>query len=531
MGPGLIRSRSTRALIEAAVPVLLCGLVPALVLGPWGAARLEGESLKGAIAGKVIDEANAPVPGVTVVLATGEWGHKHSETKTDSSGSFSFRDLEPVPFFVSFHPPKETDLVGDGYSTQPMMVSPTQRVIAGKVVRIERKLAQGGRIEATVQTSAPRCPCRLSVSSLVASYDVQPEIRERSLIFHGVPAGTDYILRFEADGYGTQRKTAITVRPRQATQVSFDYDPGSPTGISGTLRMPDGSPLGRYTVYLRREGETIADADSGRARTDESGGFSIVGLPPGVYLLDVEGVTLGRAIVADGSKSLVALVWGRPVAGLEPREGLPRVAYNVLDSSVAVRLLALAVSPPPGPPPPPWPWPQEPNLFRRAPDDDGSCRKVVPLARDEPLYRTVRPGLIEGIKTGLECLRTKAPRRHERMREKLEGTGGFFFGGPPALNFVFECLHPTGCSGTPSQRANTIWFVPATVRGTCNGCFPSAVFHEMLHLTSTSAAECITYRCAKECFACAAPVLDEIENEASGKKEDCRPCLSCTDLD
>jgi hypothetical protein len=311
--------------------------------------------------------------------------------------------------------------------------------------------------------------------------------------------------------------------------VSFDYDPGSPTGISGTLRMPDGSPLRAYSVFLRREGEAIADADSGRARTDESGAFSIVGLPPGVYLLDVEGVTLARAVVSEGSKSFVALVWGHPVGALEPRERLPRVAYNVLESDAAFRLLALALTPPPGPPPPPWPWAQEPSLFKRAPDDDGTCLKTVPIARDDPLYRTVKPGLIEGIKTGLECLRTKAPKRYEKMREKLEGTGSFFFGGPPTLNFVFECLNFRACAGTPSFRANTIWFVPSAVRGTCNGCFPSIVFHEMLHLTSTGTAECISYVCAKECFACAAPVPEVIENEAGGK-EDCRQCLSCTDL-
>jgi carboxypeptidase family protein len=302
-------------------------ITPCLLTGLCLSASLPAmaQSSLGGIVGLVVDDIGAPVSDVKVLLGRGEEGLTVAETVTDSRGSFTFGDLRPGLFSLAYLPPGASDLVGDYFLPRPLVTPPTQRLLAGEVIRVVRTLERGGRIDTILDAdpSIRQCPCDVEISRPGGLLTPGPEVHDRTLVFHGVPPAADYVVKFKTEGYATQRLAPVAVLRAQSTRLSFRYEPNDPTGLVGTLRMAGGSPLASYSVRAKREGESGPE-DASEARTDATGHFAIVGLAPGVYVLDVDGVPLARVGVVLGARSSADLVWGRPISFLDSPMLLPR---------------------------------------------------------------------------------------------------------------------------------------------------------------------------------------------------------------
>lgn len=511
-------------------PGLRCALCGVLALSFGAGHRAEADfSTKGSIIGKVVDETNAPVSSVDVVLMSAGQGTKLEQRKTDAAGSFVFARLRPGAYQLGFLPPNGSDLVGDTFLSQDQP-GPLE-VQAGKVVRVVRTLKKGGRLEVSfLRASGPwvptSCPCTFDLSSPGSGFFREPSEGDGRLIYRGLPAREDYTLSFEAEGHASEVISPITIRAGETTQLSVRYDPADTTGLAGVLRMADGTPLRDTIVYVRSLDQSDPGASAASAKTDSTGTFRIVGLRPGTYLLSA-GRHLGQATVVQGTITNLDLIFDRQVVNgdLQPW----RLAFlNWLSPPhllgvVPLPAMATQAPPPPPSPPPSWPWRSTlwigvcapPNLPRQLPDTDSLYKKVV-------------PEIVAGIKEGLECLRSRAPQRARKLEEYVSPSGIIPSLLRPRRRFVFAC-DPEGasdCAWSPSLFTGVASYF-SNDQADC-GCLKSVVLHELLHTTSTGYLECPTYRCTKECISCAVSVPSRKKN-ARGELEDCSTCAICTD--
>ena len=186
-----------------------------------------------------------------------------------------------------------TPAVSRAYALAGTTATPEGTVIVGATVRAI--LTRGGRTYplATSQTDAG------------GRYRLAP-----------LPAG-DYWVVATAPG---RARTLRTLRvPEAASEVALVMEPGvAITGVLSELRRGETSPLGGVVVRATREGTTPAEDPGVAARTDAEGRFTLDGVTPGSWRVEVEGSgfeTLRRVGVAAPSEGLALTV--RSMATLE----------------------------------------------------------------------------------------------------------------------------------------------------------------------------------------------------------------------
>jgi hypothetical protein len=166
-------------------------------------------------------------------------------------------------------------------------------------------------------------------------------------------------------------------------------------------------------------------------------------------------------------------------------------------------------------------WPFRSKLELR---ECGTGRVFSPT---DPFYKEVAPKVATAFTTGLSCLKSNpnTPNRAAKLNDLLQSG--------QTIRIFFHCSaddmndpsnDACGASRASPFAGQLVQFHDRALKpdGPC-GCLEATVFHEFIHVTSSS-AECPAYRCAKDCFACARPVPTEVNGE------NCTSYKTCCDL-
>jgi hypothetical protein len=283
---------------------LLAGLLVTLVSCSV-AGLCSAQSTSGSIAGRVRDDAGAPMANTEVAAGL------HT-TKTDAQGWFAITDVKPGSYDVLFGPPPETDLVGDLMMDYSFRNATKVKVEAGKVSHVEKTFARGGRLEVTVlEAGVPVARAEVFAPSLFASgagsFAAEPLFDRGRFIYWGLPPRNNYEIDFHPPGFARQKRTGIAITAGQTTRITLRFDPSDATGLSGTLRLADGQPAADVVIYVVNE---ATSTESGESKTNAEGRFRIVGLPAGRYRVGALGApALASVQVVAGVTAGVTLTW------------------------------------------------------------------------------------------------------------------------------------------------------------------------------------------------------------------------------
>jgi hypothetical protein len=229
------------------------------------------------IRGRVVDEAGAAAPGVTVsARARGEG----AEDKADANGAFVLEGLGPGTYVVTA---RGDTLLPAGATRVPL----ADKDVDGVVINVKRGLALHGHVE-------PRQPC-----------EIQPESDQPGAAFNlpgafpgAASTGNDGAFQLAPLAEGPLRLTArcasgdagstqVTVAAGMA-EVTLPVSPGG--SIAGHVVDGAGKPVAGIGVSAsdvsHGERTTIRNGaiTSGvQAVTDASGAYQLVGLSPGSY--------------------------------------------------------------------------------------------------------------------------------------------------------------------------------------------------------------------------------------------------------
>lgn len=475
----------------------------------------------GVIVVSVETEAGQPIQGAEVEVIAAHGAGRLPTQRTDARGIAMLSDLAPADYRVAVAAPPHSEWVGDSV----LLGSDSGRVVAlrsGQVIRLYWRLRRGGDLSVGVtgrgQPVTWACPCDVTIFRGEAEYSGAPAITSdepppQTLTFRGLPPASDYTVVFTARGYATQVARSIAIEAGRTATLVFSYDPEDATGVTGTLRMSDGTPVQNAHVYVRRTGtKPVPVPHDGYTRTDDQGHFSIVGLAPGQYSVDLVGRRDAAVVqVESGERADILLTWSETEAvtlSRRPTQAVPATAS-----------------------PPVWPWVKPPNVIK--------CQqgKVEPTA---PLYAEMLPKIVEAFSVGIQCLTAMGKLNRARAMGDLinpDVAQWRKWWSTPQLAFEFDCPQPTdprftrACAGAPTIPfvKMAVFFEKARDPGEC-GCFAAQIFHEVFHMVSEDLRECPPHVCSKLCFACAPDIPEKIQN-ATGAYEYCvRDCPYCPDL-
>ena len=255
------------------------------------------EGASGAVVGVVTDEMGETVPGTRVVVGS-------HQPVTDEHGEFVAQGVCQGRYLVTFAPPMDSNLMADVMYPAEMV---TVKVTAGKVTRIRRVLRAGGRIELSVNRDGvlltPEAMEGISRGGSIqlfsdkAVFRGDPEVVGGRFAFWGLEPRNGYRLEFELYGFIKYVRRGLSVTPGQTTSVVIDFAPDQSTGVAGTLiSEPE---IAATRKYLSVAHEVNPDW-AGATFTDQEGRFSVLGLPPGEYVVSTYGHVLGRVTVSRG---------------------------------------------------------------------------------------------------------------------------------------------------------------------------------------------------------------------------------------
>ena len=280
------------------------------------------------LTGTVVDAASGePVGGARVSVDSSEWSE--AGTFTDANGVFRVARLTPGRYVAV----ARTDR-GYGRSEGSTLVGLGQSV-DGVVV----KLHPAARIEGTVVISTTKQPCEAPEVSLAdgpkrrwTSVRSDPDGRVWA---EGVLPGK-YTVDVECDGYRAKDKyDAIVVADKDVTGLVWEVDPGAK--VTGRVLAKAGTPVeGAFVSARTVGGEARKKGGWGNDRSLPDGTYSLDGLPPGAYKLEVSsdkavapkdgfkvevvaGATVQQDLVLEETGAIKGLVVdseGKPVPGI-----------------------------------------------------------------------------------------------------------------------------------------------------------------------------------------------------------------------
>ena len=228
-----------------------------------------------AISGTVTDEAGEPLVGVLVRafqrrLVGGRYRIVQGpNATTDDRGLYRLHSLVPGDYLVAFVW-RETSLPA---ATADQLIQ-TAQTNSPQAQPLMRELFTLGL---ALSASGPRVGT--SIRQLAFSAPVPPIPADDSGVFI-------YPTQFYPGVPSAARAATITVASgQQRDGIDFTLQPVKTVQVSGTLFGPDG-PMAHSAVRLVSE-DSIADLDTSATITGEGGEFTLLGVPPGAYTLNV----------------------------------------------------------------------------------------------------------------------------------------------------------------------------------------------------------------------------------------------------
>ncbi len=293
------------------------------------------------IAGRTVaKQGKEPVPLAAIVLTSGAApSEEDARTTADAAGRFRFDGLAPGRYRAEAsaegftHATRELDVPGDEVTLELAASS----FIEGLVVDAQGQPAGGAQVTAT---GAPELATAIATDSGSFSLEVEPRT---------------YHLAAQRGDQAGALDAPITVAAG-ATARGVKITLGAAAGIAGTVvAQASQQPVAGASVAVSPYG---SEGNSGHAETDAAGAFSVTGLSPGSYDLEVgadgfgtevrRGVTLSAGqrfplrVELRGTGALEGVVrdaGGRGVAGALVLDGTAATARA--DDGGAYRLSGL----------------------------------------------------------------------------------------------------------------------------------------------------------------------------------------------
>ncbi len=247
------------------------------------------------VRGRVVDERAAPIAGA-VVSFTNDHGGWNVRADTDAAGGYRFDGLPAGPLRIGADSLAYTyaettlSLPEKGEVVAPDIVLRAGGAVAGRIVDEAGRPFPGGRVQASVNSLAPR----EVVSDAAGIYR-----------FASLPGGE---VRLEASAPGRVKP------PSQRVAVAVGFEAIGPefvlaagAVVSGKVYAREGEPLGGATIAASRGVEVIAAATSGA-----DGSYRIDGLPGGPIHLYVRSNDYAQATTRE-----LALAAGREHPGID----------------------------------------------------------------------------------------------------------------------------------------------------------------------------------------------------------------------
>lgn len=298
--------------------------------------------------GRVLDaETLAPIAGAEVELANMNAGQGFFRTHSDAKGTFAIQGIASNRYYT-------LTVSARGYAD--FVVNAWQFPEAQRSIDVAAPLDRAG----TLEVRATRADGATSVAN--ARVSIVSERAERwwqgarpapapvftdakgVARFVDIEAG-NWAVTVDSPGLLPAESRQVAVRRGETTRVPASLVKAG--SLSGTVQLSDGSPVGNVTVTARGPAEGVGTSGP-------DGGFSIEGLPPGRYRLDLtqdgfqpyrsresvaldEGATrsLGAVVVAPKLPEF-AIVMDREafVPGTEVRVGLRSFRVPAMDLTI-----------------------------------------------------------------------------------------------------------------------------------------------------------------------------------------------------
>jgi hypothetical protein len=267
-----------------------------------------GLSTGGAISGRVLTAAGAPVKGMIMLS-----GPSSGPSQTTDEGVFSFGQLPAGSYVLMATTPagsgrQEIELAPEERKSDVILTVVTGRTVSGTIRGLQS--SQLERAFVSARSAAKR-----------QFFNARPD-EQGAYALKGLPPGK---LTLSAWTSGRQFEKTIDVPADKDLVLDIVFPPGA--RLSGRVTQ-GGEPAAGKLIAM-----DPADAKAQiayRAQTSQDGQYEIEGLPPGEYRLDVEG-DIGRSIAIAGDTVLNIEIPSVQVGGrvLEDAGAVPIVGADI----------------------------------------------------------------------------------------------------------------------------------------------------------------------------------------------------------
>jgi len=263
------------------------------------------------VTGQVRDNGGAPVGDarVTLVPAGRHWGG--SEGRSSADGGFRVLGVTPGTYRIR----------GEASGYAPTSVDTPIEVTDQPLAGLEISLARGGSISGKIRGVDAR---QLADVSIEAQGSGVGSVGHGSADFCGdyrierLPAGR-YAVQGRIGSTGRQASGEATIEGEGEGDARLDLEFGGGVALSG-IALTGEVPVSGATLFV--EGTDVED--SGLTRTDDAGRFTLEGLDPGTYRVELREFVSGLA-----HTETIALASSREVTLRLPAN---RVARRVVDA-------------------------------------------------------------------------------------------------------------------------------------------------------------------------------------------------------